>query len=111
MIQSEMIWLSFILIMERHCLWIRYMKDLKRTPIDNVRLATPDETMGSEALCEFLRNMEAELHGPGRTNLDEGDDSDGEEIRDDTPRDDDDPRRTRCRRRRYALDGSRLAAR
>ena len=42
-------------------LWLRFRKELKRTPVENVRLATPEELLGSKHVTEALSFLETEL--------------------------------------------------
>jgi hypothetical protein len=42
-------------------LWLRFRKELRRVPVENVRLASPNELLGSKHVTEALSFLETEL--------------------------------------------------
>ena len=49
--------------------WLRHRRDLKRVAVENIRLATPNEMLGSQHVTEALRSLEAELGRGARPKL------------------------------------------
>ena len=46
--------------------WVRYKGSVIRVALENVRLATPEETLDTKYICDVLSDMQQELTGAVR---------------------------------------------
>ena len=46
--------------------WLRYKGSVVRVALENIRLATPEETVDTRYICDVLADMQQELTGAVR---------------------------------------------